>query len=223
MAEDHRPLRAAVFFDRDGTLIEHVHYLSDPGHVRLMPGTAESLRKLRAAGFACVVVTNQSGIGRGLLTEADLERVHNELSRRLAAEGVAIDAYYHCPEVPRGDDPTVVEHEDRKPGPGMLRRAAGALGLDLGASWMVGDLVSDALAGVNAGCLGSILLRPGGPTPHDVEAGAAVGYHTVDGLPAAADLILAATAGLDTAAPRPGRHPETPTDDGAPAPRATLI
>jgi D-glycero-D-manno-heptose 1,7-bisphosphate phosphatase len=187
-----RGLRPAVFFDRDGTMIEHVHYLSDPGLVRLLPGTAEALARLRESGFACVVVTNQSGIGRGMYTEADLGRVHDELDRQLAAAGAVVDAYFHCPEPPRGDDPTVVEHEDRKPGPGMLTRAARELGLNLETSWMVGDMISDVLAGLNAGCRGSILVRTGKPAP---AAGAypGVDYHVADDLTGAVEWILAAS------------------------------
>ena len=83
------------------------------------------------------------------------------MNRQLAAEGATLDAIYYCPEAPAGDDRTVIEHGDRKPGPGMLLRAAEDLGLDLGASWMVGDMISDVLAGINAGCRGSILVRTG--------------------------------------------------------------
>jgi D,D-heptose 1,7-bisphosphate phosphatase len=161
--------RPAVFLDRDGTVIEHVHYLSDPGLVRLLPGAAEALRRLRRAGFARVLVTNQSAIGRGLLTECRLREIHAELQRQLAASGATLDGIYFCPDAPAGDDRTVVESQDRKPGPGMLLRAAEELGLDLGASWMVGYLTSDVLAGLNAGCR-SILVRSGQAT--DAEAAA---------------------------------------------------
>jgi D,D-heptose 1,7-bisphosphate phosphatase len=153
--------RPAVFLDRDGTLIEQVHYLSDPTRVRLLPGTAEALRRLHGAGFARVVVTNQSAIGRGMLSEPQLHLIHDEMNRQLGAEGTSVDAIYFCPEVPSGDDRTAVEHGDRKPGPGMLIRAAEELDLDLGHSWMVGDMISDLLAGINAGCRGSILVRTG--------------------------------------------------------------
>ena len=157
----------AVFLDRDGTLIEHVHYLSDPAAVRLLPGAAEALKKFRRAGFAVVLVTNQSAIGRGMLTEDRLDEIHTEMRRQLAAYGATIDAIYYCPVVPTCDDRAVVEHPDRKPGPGMLLRAAVDLKLDLGASWMVGDLVSDVFAGLNAGCR-SILLESGQSLPEDV-------------------------------------------------------
>ena len=161
-------LRPAVFLDRDGTLIEHVPYLSDPALVQLLPGAAEALRRFRRAGFACVLVTNQSAIGRGMLTEERLDEIHTEMNRQLAARGATIDAIYYCPDAPAGDDRTVVENPDRKPGPGMLLRAAADLKLDLGASWMVGDLISDVLAGQNAGCR-SILLESGQTPPAEVQ------------------------------------------------------
>jgi D,D-heptose 1,7-bisphosphate phosphatase len=161
--------KPAVFLDRDGTLLEHVHYLSDPRAVRLLPGAAEALKKLRRAGFAVVLVTNQSAIGRGMLTEDRLGQIHAEMQRQLAAFGATIDAIYYCPVAPAGDDRSVVEHPDRKPGPGMLLRAAVDLKLDLAASWMVGDLISDVFAGLNAGCR-SILLQSGQSLPEDLNA-----------------------------------------------------
>lgn len=181
--------RPAVFFDRDGTLIESVHYLARPEQVRLLPGAAAAIRRLRGAGYACVVVTNQSAIGRGLLSEEGLALVHAELVRQLAEEDADLDAIYHCPVVPASDDRAAVEHPDRKPGPGMLLRAAADLELDLGESWMVGDMLSDVLAGHRAGCRGNVLVRTGLPT---CEAGivAGVRYQTADDLTAAADLIL---------------------------------
>ena len=182
----HRP---AIFLDRDGTLIEHVHYLCDPALVQLLPGAAEALRRFRRAGFARVLVTNQSAIGRGMLTEERLDQIHTEMNRQLAACGATIDAVYHCPDVPGGDDRTVVENPDRKPGPGMLLRAAADLKLDLGASWMVGDLISDVLAGQNAGCR-SILLESGQTAPEEAQT-LAGRFLTAPDLAAAADLILA--------------------------------
>jgi D-glycero-D-manno-heptose 1,7-bisphosphate phosphatase len=182
-------LRPAVFVDRDGTLIEHISYLSEPAKVRLLPGAGEALKRLRRAGFALVLVTNQSGIGRGLLTEERLEQIHAELGRQLGECGVAFDAIYHCPVVPSSDDRMVVEYHDRKPGPGMLLRAAADLALDLGASWMIGDLPSDVLAGLNAGCR-SILLESGQLSPEERSALAGRTLTAPD-LAAAADLILA--------------------------------
>jgi histidinol-phosphate phosphatase family protein len=189
---DHSGGRPAVFLDRDGTLIESVPYLSDPSAVRLLPGAAEALVRLRASGFACVLVTNQSAIGRGLITVGRLGEIHDELNRQLATAGAALDAIYYCPEAPAIDDPTVVEHDDRKPGPGLLIRAARELGLDLGASYMIGDIISDVLAGINAGCRASILVRKG-PGSVETEREHPSSFVVADDLAAAADLILNAT------------------------------
>ena len=150
--------RPAVFLDRDGTLIEEVPYLCDPRQVRLLPGAAQAVRRLRQAGYATVVVTNQSGVGRGYFTDEEVRLCNEEMRRQLEAEGAYLDGVYSCPVAPVGKDRSVVEHPDRKPGPGMLLRAAADLELDLSRSWMVGDLISDVLAGSNAGCRGSILL-----------------------------------------------------------------
>jgi D-glycero-D-manno-heptose 1,7-bisphosphate phosphatase len=179
-----------VFLDRDGTIIEHVHYLSNPRDVRLIPGAAGAIRMLRESDFACVVVTNQSAIGRGMISEARLSEIHDEMIRQLAVEDTEVDAIEFCPMAPTLDDPTVIEHTDRKPGPGMLFRAARALRLDLDTSWMVGDLISDVLAGLNAGCRGSVLLRS---RTSGVSLPASAEYHLADDLAAAAELILALT------------------------------
>jgi D,D-heptose 1,7-bisphosphate phosphatase len=182
--------RPAVFLDRDGTVIEHVHYLSDPAAVRLLPGAAEALTRLRRAGFACVLVTNQSAIGRGMITDDRLHQIHVEMNRQLAAQGAALDGIYYCPDVPTDGGRTVVENHNRKPGPGMLLQAAAELGLDLGTSWMVGDLISDVLAGLNAGCR-SILVASGQALSSDSEAvPLANRYLTAPDFSAAANLIL---------------------------------
>jgi histidinol-phosphate phosphatase family protein len=181
--------RSAIFLDRDGTLIKHVHYLCDPASVQLLPGVAEALKRFRRAGFTRVLVTNQSAIGRGMLTEERLGQIHTEMNRQLAADGATLDAVYHCPDVPTGDDRTVVENPDRKPGPGMLLRAAADLKLDLGTSWMVGDLISDVLAGQNAGCR-SILLKSGQTASEEVHTLSGQ-FLTAPNLAATAELILA--------------------------------
>lgn len=154
-------LRPAAFLDRDGTVIELVHHLTDPANVRLIPGAGEALARLNAAGIAVVIVTNQSVIGRGKLTEAGLEDVHAEMTRQLTPHGARVDGLYHCPVAPKIKDPRAIEHPDRKPGPGMLLRAAQEMALDLSRSVMVGDTISDMLAGRNAGCAASVLVRTG--------------------------------------------------------------
>jgi histidinol-phosphate phosphatase family protein len=181
--------RPAVFLDRDGTLIEHVPYLSDPASVRVLPGAAEAVKKLRRAGLAVVLITNQSAIGRGMLTEDRLDQIHTEMRRQLAACGTTLDAIYYCPVAPASDDRSVVEHPDRKPGPGMLLRAANDLNLNISASWMVGDLISDVFAGLHAGCR-SILVESAQTTADDIKAleGRAI---ILPDLAAAATAILA--------------------------------
>jgi histidinol-phosphate phosphatase family protein len=193
--------RPTVFLDRDGTVIEHVHFLADPSKVRLLPGAADALHRVAEAGFALVIITNQSAIGRGAITVEQYEAVDAEMRRQLLAEGVTLDGVYYCPEVPGGDDPTVVTHEDRKPGPGMLLRASRDLGLDPGRSWMVGDILSDALAGRNAGCRGSILVRTG-KTPVDEVPSGDPPFLVVDDLPAAVNAILGS---LDNTPAQPPR------------------
>lgn len=150
----------AVFIDRDGTLIELVHHLTDPDDVRLIPGAGAAVHRLRTAGWRVIVITNQSVIGRGKLTEAGLAQVHAVMETQLAAEGTEIDGLYFCPIAPAQKDPRVIEDPMRKPGPGMLLKAAADHGLDLARSWMVGDSLSDMLAGRNAGCR-SLVVRTG--------------------------------------------------------------
>jgi D,D-heptose 1,7-bisphosphate phosphatase len=181
--------RPAVFLDRDGTVIENVPYLGEPSRVRPFPDTLASLRRLVVAGFALVIVTNQSAVGRGRITLDQLAAVNDEMARQFSAGGVTLDGIYFCTTVPQVGDRTTVEHPDRKPGPGMLLRAAEELGLALEASWMVGDMLSDALAGVNAGCRGSILVETGHGLGDD-EIDAVAGLRVVPDLSAAVDLIL---------------------------------
>lgn len=131
--------RPAVFLDRDGTLIEDVGYLRHPDQVRLLPGAAAAVRRLCESGRAVVVVTNQSGIARGLLSEADYAATARRLEELLEEAGAALDAQYHCPHLPDVSGPC----ECRKPGTLLYRRAADQLGLDLAASWWVGDRARD--------------------------------------------------------------------------------
>ena len=177
----------AVFLDRDGTLIELVHHLTDPADVRLIGGAGAAVRRLRAAGWTVVIVTNQSVIGRGKLSEAGLAEVHAEMARQLAAEDTAVDDIRFCPLAPTQKDPTVIEDTMRKPGRGMLRAAAADMGLELSACWMVGDTVSDMLAGRNAGCR-TILVRTGYGGGYAHDRGAV--DHDAPDLAAAADIIL---------------------------------
>lgn len=141
----------AVFVDRDGTLMEEVGFCGDPRDVKLIPGAGESLRLLRAHGFRVVLVTNQSGIGRGYYSEQDFWMVQEELFRQLGGAEL-IDATYFCPDHPD------VKPSRRKPSPDMLLDAARDLGLDLARSYMVGDREGDVGAGHNAGCRSVLVL-----------------------------------------------------------------
>lgn len=143
----------AVFLDRDGTLTHPRHYPARPEELCLYTGIAPGLRRLAVAGFRLIVVTNQSGIARGLFTEADLQGMHEYLANELAHHDVTIDAFYHCPHHPDGVVPDLaVVCACRKPQPGMLLRAAADLGLDLRRSWFVGDVLDDIEAGNRVGC-----------------------------------------------------------------------
>lgn len=184
--------RRAVFLDRDGTIIEQVHHLRDPADVRLLPGSGGALRTLRDTGYAVVVVTNQSVIGRGMLSEDGLALVHAEMCRQLAEFGVELDGYFYCPIAPTGGEPLEIEHPDRKPAPGMLLRAARELDLNIASSWMIGDALTDILAGRNAGCASTILIRTGYGATQPVGH-SAIDY-VVDDLAAAAELILSLDA-----------------------------
>lgn len=147
--------RRAVFLDRDGTIIEDVGYLSDPSDIRFMPASASSLVSLNAAGFKLIVVSNQSGIGRGLITHEQFDRVNSEFQRQLRDMGVRIDATYYCPHAP-SDGCTC-----RKPLPGMILQSASELDVELAGSWVIGDQIRDVEAGQRAGCLTALLGEAG--------------------------------------------------------------
>ncbi len=148
--------RPAVFIDRDGTLIEERDYLADPEGLALVAGSVDALLVLREAGYALVVVTNQSGIARGLYEEEDYRRVARRLDEVLEEAGTPVDATYYCVHHPDFTGPCAC----RKPGTGMHRRAQRDLDLDLVRSWYVGDKITDVLPAVELGGRG-ILVRTG--------------------------------------------------------------
>jgi len=180
--------RKAVFMDRDGTINQEVKYLSKVEEFQFVPGVPYALKRLQEAGYLLVVVTNQSGIGRGYYDEAALAAIHDHMHGELASYGVSIDACYFCPHHPKhalGD--YLKECTCRKPLPGMLQQAAGELGIDLAASFMIGDKLADVEAGINAGCTPIMVLTGYGA---DQAAGLPEGVRTFPDLPAAADAIL---------------------------------
>ena len=154
----NHPPYPAVFFDRDGTLMEDADYCRDPTQVAVFPDARATLRRLKAHGFRLFIVTNQSGIGRGYFTEEDYGRVQAEVSRQLG--GDLIDAVYHCPDHP--DHAT----ERRKPGAGMILEAAADHGLDLPRSYLVGDHERDLEAGRRAGLAATVLVLTGQGREH---------------------------------------------------------
>lgn len=170
-----------MLLDRDGTIIVEKHYLSDPDDVELIEGAAAALRRLASRDLGLVVVTNQSGIGRGYFDRAQLERIHDRLRERLAAEGVRLDGIYFCPHHP--DDGCGC----RKPRPGLALRAASELGFDPAGAFVVGDLPGDLGLGRALGAT-TLLVRTGHgartESQPDTEAD-----HVVDDLAAAADRI----------------------------------
>jgi histidinol-phosphate phosphatase family protein len=200
------PPARAVFLDKDGTLVEDVPYNVDPARVRLSPGAGEGLARLRAAGYRLIIVSNQSGVARGLFPESALAAVEARLGELLAGYGVRPVGFYVCPHHPDG---LVAEYavacECRKPAPGLIRRAAREHAIDLGRSWFVGDILDDVEAGRAAGCR-TVLIDNGNETewiltrdrrPHAVAAD----------LAGAARLILGAD-GTDARPPGPPHRRE---------------
>lgn len=154
-------MRPAIFLDRDGTLNEDVGYLDRLERLTLYPWSLDAVRLLRRAGFAVVVVTNQGGVARGLVSESFVEEVRRVIDERLAAIGERLDGHYCCPHEPHAPVAAYSRECDcRKPRPGLLHRAARDLGLDIGRSVVVGDKWSDVQVARAAGA-GAVLVRTG--------------------------------------------------------------
>jgi len=178
-------MNRAIFLDRDGTLIAEKNYLSKVEDVTILPGTAAALKKLQDAGFKLFILSNQSGVGRGYFTMADVENVHRHLAGELARAGVRFEKIYVAPEAP--DQPS----RGRKPSPQFLFDARDECGIDLSQSYVIGDKLIDLEAGWNAGVKKSILVRTG--YGREFERGPAEKLRdavVVDDLPAAAEWIL---------------------------------
>jgi D-glycero-D-manno-heptose 1,7-bisphosphate phosphatase len=148
--------RPAVFFDRDGVLIVDSGYPHRPEHLVFLPGAAAAVRRVNESGRAAVLITNQSGVGRGLFTEDQMHAFHELLVEALAGEGARLDAIYACPYLPEAavEAYSHPDHPDRKPNPGMLLRAIADLDLDPANSVMIGDKPSDVEAARRAGVKG---------------------------------------------------------------------
>jgi D-glycero-D-manno-heptose 1,7-bisphosphate phosphatase len=175
----------AVFLDRDGTINVDRHYLSDPAQFELIPGTIEALQKLTKAGFRLFVVTNQSGIGRGYYTEADMHRVNDRMLELLSPHGIHFERIYFSPEAPE------VPSYGRKPSPQFLFDARDHFGINLSRSYMIGDKFIDVQTGWNAGAASSILVRTGYGRDTEIKESARLGRAVVaDDLSAAVTWIL---------------------------------
>jgi D-glycero-D-manno-heptose 1,7-bisphosphate phosphatase len=156
------PGRAALFLDRDGTVVNETGYLCRVDDIVLIPGAGKVISTANRRGIAVVMVTNQSGIGRGYYSWAEFKSVQDGIVALLAIEGANIDAVYACPHHPQAQgDLAHPDHPARKPNPGMLLQAAPALTLDLTSSWLVGDKVDDVEAAKRAGIAGALLVATG--------------------------------------------------------------
>jgi histidinol-phosphate phosphatase family protein len=178
--------RGAVFLDRDNTLVADPGYLADPAQVTLLPQVAQGLGALARAGWPLVVISNQSGIARGLHTADDFHAVMARIGDLLAPAGVVIRAAYFCPHHPDFTGPC----DCRKPGLTLFRQAAAEHGLDLAASWFVGDRWHDVAPALAVGGRGVLLARDGGA--EDVQQAMRHGVAVAPDLAVAARLILVA-------------------------------
>jgi len=153
--------KRAVFLDRDGTINVDVGYPRSYDQIEIYPYSYDAVRKIQAAGFLAVITTNQSGIGRGLLTENDLREIHRKMATAFASQGIHLDGIYYCPHYDQSDIPAFRQNcACRKPGTGMALRAAEDLDIDLSRSYVIGDKVEDILFGLNIGAE-PVLVRTG--------------------------------------------------------------
>ena len=143
-------MNKAIFLDRDGTLNPDPGYISDPKDYELYDGVCEALLKLQNAGYLLILITNQSGISRGLITEEQLEAVHNKMKKLLKAGGVTLNAIYYCPHHPEHPYNGITKCNCRKPKPGLILKAIEDYDIDKSASFMIGDRTSDIKIGLAA-------------------------------------------------------------------------
>lgn len=176
--------RPAVFLDRDGTVIRDVNYIASADQVELLPDAARAIRRLNDAGMLVVIVTNQSGIARGMLTRDDYEAVRLRMEELLGRDGARVDASYFCPHHPEFTGAC----ECRKPGTLLFRTAAREHDVDLAASWFVGDKLRDVVPARTLGGRG-ILVPATDTRPDDVEA-ARREFHVAASLDAAVDRVI---------------------------------
>jgi D-glycero-D-manno-heptose 1,7-bisphosphate phosphatase len=185
-------VRIAVFLDRDGTINEEVEFLRRPEELQLIPGAAGAVRMLNERGLLTCVISNQSGVARGLFSERDLDPIHDALRAMLARENARVDRIYYCPHHPtEGQPPYRIDCACRKPSPGMLHRGEHELGIDLHRSFVVGDRIVDIQAGKAVGAV-TLLVLTGYGTASACECAAAgvTPDAIVPSLREAADVII---------------------------------
>lgn len=182
--------RRAVFLDRDGTIIEDVAYLRDKDQVRLLPGAANAIKQLNGAGLLAIVVTNQSGIARGLVSRHDYQMSERRVDELLAQEGAKLDAHYFCPHLPELTGPC----DCRKPGTLLYRQAAEQFHVDLAQSWWVGDRMGDVLPAESLGGRG--ILVPNGTGRAEAGDVKAHRFPQASDLSGAVEMILKADPSL---------------------------
>lgn len=177
-------MKSAVFLDRDGTLINDPGYARDPAQVQLLPGVAAAVRHINQAGLLAIVVTNQSGIARGWLTESDYRAVEARVDSLLAADNAHLEAHYFCPHLPEISGPC----ECRKPGTLLYRQAAERFTIDLAASWWVGDRLRDIQPATAFGGRGILLTQSA--AEEEIRQAEAQGFATISHLPEAVERLI---------------------------------
>lgn len=177
-------MKTAVFLDRDGTLIDDPGYLRDPEAVKLLPGVAQAVRRINQAGMLAIVVTNQSGIARGMLTLQDYQAIEGRVDALLAEGGARLDAHFFCPHLPEITGPC----ECRKPGTLLYRQAAERFSIDLARSWWLGDRLRDVLPATTLGGRGILLTRLA--KREEIEEAERLGFATISHLPEAVERLI---------------------------------
>jgi D-glycero-D-manno-heptose 1,7-bisphosphate phosphatase len=199
-------MNRALFLDRDGTVCPEVGYVNHISRLDLLPGSAAAIRSARAAGWLCVLVTNQAGVARGYFSETLVEQAHERLRQLLAEGGASLDAIYYCPHHPTaGQPPYRTDCDCRKPRPGLLRRAARDLDIDARRSVVIGDKISDVEMAHAVGARG-ILVRTGygrGEEAHQRERWTTTPDHIAEDLSAAVRWLLERSE-AGPGAPSPG-------------------
>lgn len=208
--------KPAIFWDRDDTLIADPGYLDDPDKVELLPGAAEAVKRLANAGFENIIVTNQSGIARGMFDEATLDRIHDRLREMFGQAGATFDAIYHCPYLP-GEEAVIERYRRdsdlRKPKPGMLLKASLERRIDLVASWSIGNSLRDAQAGRAAGTRTIIICAKGkdATMSKELERNPAVDF-VAGSLDEAVEIVLKHTPGAGRPAGTANDKPAGPDE-----------